>query len=117
MKASVSPDVIYDEIATNRKVQGVDKTIALWQGWASAFPDSRCTFQNAFASGNTVVLELTWQGTHQGALQSPSGAIAPTGKRIDIRACVVVELDGEKTKVQRHYFDMATLLKQLGVTG
>jgi len=28
----------------------------------------------------------------------------------------VVEVAGEKAKAQRHYFDMVTLLRQLGVT-
>jgi predicted ester cyclase len=63
------------------------------------------------------VLELTWKGTHQGPLQTPQGSIAATGKRIEVRACAVVQIAGEKARSQRHYFDMATLLQQLGVTG
>ena len=115
VRASVAPDVTYDEIATGRRVQGVDQCIALWQGWAKAFPDSRATFDNAVTSGNTVVLELTWRGTHSGPLEGPTGTIAATGKRIEIRSCVVVELAGDKMKVERQYFDMATLLRQIGV--
>ncbi|MGH7497832.1 MAG: ester cyclase [Gemmatimonadales bacterium] len=117
VRASVTPDVIYDEIATGRRLQGVDQAIAAWQGWAKAFPDSKATFDNAIATGNTVVLEVTWRGTHTGPLETPTGTIAATGKRIEIRACVFVELTGEKTRLQRHYFDMASLLKQIGVAG
>jgi steroid delta-isomerase-like uncharacterized protein len=116
-RASITPDFVYDEVATNRKVQGVDQVLALWQGWAAAFPDSKATFHNAYVSGETVVLEVTWQGTHQGALQSPKGAIPATGKRIDVRSCIVSEMAGEKTKAQRQYFDMATMLQQLGIGG
>ena len=114
VRASVAPDFVYDEIGTRRKVQGVDQVIALWQGWAKTFPDSRATIHSALASGNTVVVELTWQGTHNGPLETPNGPIAATGKRIEIRACQVTDMAGEKPKVQRHYFDMATLLQQLG---
>jgi steroid delta-isomerase-like uncharacterized protein len=114
LRVNVTPDLIYDEVATQRKVQGINEVIALWQGWATAFPDSRATFNNAVVNGNTVVLELQWQGTHRGPLQTPNAPIPPTGKRIDIRACMVVELAGEKAKTQRHYFDMATLMQQLG---
>jgi predicted ester cyclase len=64
-----------------------------------------------------VVLELTWKGTHQGPLQTPNGAIAATGQRIEVRACAIVEIAGEKARAQRHYFDMATLFQQLGVAG
>jgi steroid delta-isomerase-like uncharacterized protein len=119
VKASITPDIVYDEVATHRKVQGVDQVIAVWRGWATAFPDSKATIHNALASGNTVVLELTWKGTHTGPLEMPSGPIAPTGKKIEFRACNVVEIsaESEKAKLQRQYFDMGTMLQQLGITG
>lgn len=116
VRASVTPDVIYDEVASGRRVQGVEQCVTLWQGWAKAFPDSRATFNNAIAAGNTVILEVTWRGTHSGPMETPAGTIAATGKRIEVRGCVVAELAGEKTKVQRHYFDMTTLLRQIGAT-
>jgi steroid delta-isomerase-like uncharacterized protein len=117
VRASITPDFIYDEVGTGRKVQGVDQTITLFKGWAEAIPDSKATVDNAVASGNTVLLELTWRGTHSGPLQTPKGSFAATGKKIEIRACAVVELVNGKAKVQRHYFDMATLLQQLGIAG
>ena len=116
-RASLTPDFAYDEVPTNRKVQGPDQVIPIWQGWAAAFPDSKGTIHSELASGNTVVLELSWRGTHNGPLQTPNGAIAATGRRIDVRACMVVEVADDKAKAQRHYFDMMTLLQQLGVTG
>ncbi len=117
VRGSITPDFVYDEIATQRKVQGVDQAVALWRGWATAFPDSKAAFQSALVSGSTVVLEVTWQGTHTGPLQMPNGPIAATGKRIDVRACNVIEIATEsgKARLQRHYFDMATLLQQLGI--
>ena len=117
VRASITPDFIYDEVGTGRKVQGADQTIALWKGWAEALPDSKATFDNVVASGNTVLLEITWRGTHTGPLQTPKGSFAATGKVIEVRACAVVELADGKAKLQRHYFDMATLLQQLGITG
>ena len=113
--ASVTADFVYDEVATQRRVQGAEQVIAAWQGWATALPDSKATFNSAQASGDVVVLEVTWRGTHEGPLQTPKGAIPATGKRIEVRACFVCETAGEKVKVQRHYFDMGTMLQQLGV--
>jgi limonene-1,2-epoxide hydrolase len=63
-----------------------------------------------------VILELTWRGTHTGPLETPNGSIAATGKSIEVRACTVCELEGEKTKAARQYFDMTTLLEQIGAT-
>ena len=117
-KASITPDFVYDEVATGRKVTGIDATIDAWKGWAQAFPDSKGSYQGAHvAEDGTVVLELTWKGTHQGPLQTPKGAIPATGKSIEVRGCAVIQVAGEKARSQRHYFDMATLLQQLGVTG
>lgn len=115
VRASITPDFVYDEVATNRKVQGVKQVIPLWQGWATAFPDAKATFQRELLSGETVVFEVTWRGTHKGPLQTPNGPITATGNRIDIRACTVIEVVGDKAKEQRHYFDMGTLLQQISV--
>ncbi len=114
-KTSITRDFVYDEVGTRRKLRGADETIAVWQGWAQAFPDSKATFHSALVSGNTVVLEVTWKGSHKGQLQTPEGPVAATGKPIEIRACLLIEVAGDKAKSQRHYFDMATLFEQLGV--
>ena len=58
VKASITPDFVYDEVATGRKVTGIDATVDAWKGWAQAFPDSKGTFQGAHvAQDGTVVLE------------------------------------------------------------
>jgi steroid delta-isomerase-like uncharacterized protein len=115
VKASLASDVVYEEVATERRTVGADATINLWQGWASALPDSAATIHSAHASGNTVVIELTWTGTHTGPLATAKGTIPATGRRIEVRACQVIELEPEtgKTRAQRHYFDLGTLLAQL----
>ena len=84
LRAAITPSFLYEEVATHRKMQGVDQFIAGWQGWATALPDSKATIHNAFVSGDTVVLEVTWRGTHKGPLQTPTGPIAATGKPIEI---------------------------------
>jgi len=117
VKAAVTGDIVYDEIATGRKVKGLNELLTLWKGWATAFPDSRGTIDHAHVSGEKVVLEITWRGTHQGPMPGPKGPIPPTGKKIEFRSCVICEMAGEKTKGQRQYFDMMTMLQQLGVAG
>jgi steroid delta-isomerase-like uncharacterized protein len=114
-RKSLAPELVYDELATQRKTKGVDQVIDVWKGWATAMPDSKATFNSETASGNTVVLEMTWRGTHKGPLKTSAGEIAPTGKPFELRACQVIEVDKDKVKSVRHYFDMASLLKQLGV--
>jgi steroid delta-isomerase-like uncharacterized protein len=115
VKGSVTPGIVYDEIATHRKTNGVEQLLKCWQGWATAFPDSKAAFQNAFATGDTVVLEVKWRGTHKGELQTPEGRFEATGKSIEVPACMIVEIGDGKVKAIRHYFDMATLFQQLGL--
>jgi len=116
-KASLAPGYVYDEIATHRRVKGADEALAIWRSWAAAFPDSQGEIHNTFQSGDTVVVEVTWRGTHGGGLQTPAGTIPPTGKRIELRACQINEVKNGKVQATRHYFDMGTFLRQLGVTG
>ena len=114
-RAALAPEVVYDELGTQRKVKGVDDVLTAWKGWATAMPDSRATFRSELVSGNTAVLEITWTGTHKGPLMMPDGEIPASGKKIELRACQVVEVANDRVKSVRHYFDMGTLLDQLGV--
>ncbi len=113
----VTPGIVYDEVSTNRNVRGIDDVLAIWQGWAAALPDSKASFESVHVSGNTVILELTWRGTHTGPLRTAAGEIPATGRPIELRACQIVDVVDGKTHRVRQYFDMATLMVQLGVTG
>ena len=113
-RAAFAPEVVYDEVGTQRRVKGVDDLLTAWKGWAKAIPDSRATFQSEMVSGNTAVLEITWNGTHSGPLETPAGEIPPSGKKIEVRAVEVVDVANDRVQSVRHYFDMTTLLKQIG---
>jgi hypothetical protein len=63
----LAADAVYDEKATNRRLEGAGQIIEAFQGWANAFPDSKATFIREFASGDTAVLELVWKGVHRAA--------------------------------------------------
>ena len=117
MRACITPDFVYEEVANDRKIQGIDNVMPIWKEWAAAIPDSRATIHDAYVSGNTVVIELTWNGTHNGTLNLPSGPVAATGKSISIKSCSVFEITGDKASMQRQYFDMATMFRQLGIGG
>jgi len=115
-KDILAANAVYDEKGTHRRIQGAGEIIEAWQGWANAFPDSKATFVREFASGDTVVLELVWKGIHTGPLQTPTGTIPPSNKPIEMPACQVVQVEGGKVKSASHYFDMLTMLTQIGAT-
>ncbi len=117
VKESITADCLYDEVCTQRKLQGQAQVVECWQGWARAFPDSKATIHGAFASGNTVCVEMTWRGNHTGPLELPTGPVAATNRAIDVRSCQIFVMSDSKARVIRHYFDMATMLEQLGIEG
>ena len=116
LKARLTPDAVYDEVATHRRVQGPDAWADAFQGWKQAMPDAKGTVTKAVAGDSTVALEVTWEGTHTGPLVGPAGTIPPTGKRQTTRAAMVLTFQGDKIKESHQYFDMMTLLQQIGAS-
>ncbi len=113
-KATLADGVVYDEIGTGRKMKGADPWVEAYQGWTAAFPDVKGKITNAFSSGDTATVEVTWDGTQTGPLVGPAGTIPPSGKRQTTRATLVLTLDDGKIKEAHHYFDMLSLLQQIG---
>ncbi|MDP9262424.1 MAG: ester cyclase [Actinomycetota bacterium] len=114
MRAMLASDSRYDELGTERKIEGPEKIVELFKGWKSAFPDAVGTVTSAVASGNKAALEVTWKGTHTGALETAEGTIPASGKRQETPAAFFLTFEGDKIKESRHYFDSMTLLKQIG---
>ncbi len=114
MAAPMTSDGVYNELGTQRKLRGAAEMIEAMKGWKQAMPDAKGTITNEFASGNKVVLEITWEGTHTGPLESPGGTIPPSGKRQVTPASWMLDFEGEKVREIRHYFDVLTLLQQIG---
>jgi steroid delta-isomerase-like uncharacterized protein len=114
MRAMFASDARYDELGTQRKVEGPEKIIELFKGWKTAFPDAVGTVTSAIASGNNAALEVTWKGTHTGPLETPEGTLPASGKRQETSAAIFLTFEGDKIKESHHYFDSMTLLKQIG---
>ena len=113
-KDTLAADAVYDEKGTHRRIQGSGEIIEAWQGWAKAFPDSKATIVREFASGDTAVLELVWKGVHTGPLQTPTGIIPASNKPLELPACQVFQIEGGKVTNFSQYFDMLTMLTQIG---
>ena len=80
-----------------------------------AFPDEHGTITGAYTSENTVAIELTWEGTQSGPMATPDGQVLqPSNKRMTVKSVEVIEIEDGKIKVLRHYFDLMTMLQQIG---
>jgi steroid delta-isomerase-like uncharacterized protein len=114
MRAMLASDARYDELGTQRNVEGPERIVELFKGWKTAFPDAAGTVTSVFATGNNAALEVTWKGTHTGPLVTPAGTIPASGKRQEVPAAFFLIFEGDKIKESHHYFDSMTLLKQVG---
>jgi steroid delta-isomerase-like uncharacterized protein len=114
MRAGLASDSQYNELGTERNIEGPEKIVEVYKGWKEAFPDAAGTVTSAFASGDTAVLEVTWTGTHTGPLTTAEGTIPASGKRQNVPAAIFFTIEDDKVKESRHYFDTLTLLKQIG---
>ena len=113
-RATLAPDVAYEETGTGRRTAGADAYVALCQGWRDAFPDALGTVERAVASGPVVAQEVTWSGTQTGPLATASGTLPASGRRIAVRATLWYTVrDGRATAI-RHHLDVLTMLQQLG---
>jgi steroid delta-isomerase-like uncharacterized protein len=113
-KAPLSSDAVYEELSTQRRIQGPDAIVEGIKGWKQAFPDGKGTVTKAIESGDTVALEITWEGTQTGELMGPMGAVPASGKRVRVKAAQLVTFKGDKVAETKHYFDLMTILAQIG---
>jgi len=110
----LTPNAIYNEVGTQRRVQGAAEIVQGIQSWKEAMPDVKGTVTNAFANTNRAVLEITWEGTHTGPLAGPGGTIPASGKRPVTPSAFIFDFVGDRIKETRNYFDMLSFLQQIG---
>ena len=116
--ALLADNVTYMEYATGRELTSKGTWLEASQGWKIAFPDAKGTILNTVESGNTVVQELTWERTHTGNMHTPDGQIIPpTGKKQVTPAVMIMTIEDGKITRANHYFDMLSMMAQLGLAG
>lgn len=113
VRAMLTANAVLDEVPTQRRVESADEIVEISRGWKQAFSDARATVTSALAIDDTAVLELTYEGTHDGTLESPQGAIPPSGKKATVRAVQILRVNDGQVIEFRNYFDLLTLLGQI----
>ncbi len=93
------------------KQQGPEAGLAVGQMFVNAFTDGKIEIRKISTTGDVAVVEFTARGTHDGDLMG----IAPTGRRMELPACTVLEFRDGKIHTEREYMDMLHLMQQLGV--
>jgi steroid delta-isomerase-like uncharacterized protein len=96
-------------------VEGREATTQYAMAWLNAFPDARLNVKNEFASGDWVVQEFTFEGTHEGTLSGPAGDIPATHRRLNGRGVQIFRVEDDEVVDTRLYFDQVQIMTQLGL--
>jgi steroid delta-isomerase-like uncharacterized protein len=116
LRSILADDSYEEELSTQRRLEGADAQVDAAREWKQAFPDGHGTVERECVDGNTVAFEIVWEGTQSGAMATPDGQeLPPSNRQVKIKACQVVEVEGNRIVATRHYFDLMTLLQQIGV--
>ncbi len=109
-------DGYFWDVSSGTKYYGEDigKPVDIF---ATAFPDMHRELYELYVleDENTVIVELSLNGTHNGSLQLASGTLEPTGKTIEVPCCDVFKIENGKVKSFHCYNAGTILLGQLGV--
>jgi predicted ester cyclase len=85
------------------------------KNWFDAFPDAKTTIVNVVVSGDTVVTEGWFEGTHTGTMKTLMGDIPATGKTLKGPYCQVGVIKDDQFVNGRLYYDIADIMVQLGL--
>jgi steroid delta-isomerase-like uncharacterized protein len=114
MIAMAAREIDYTDVAFGRHITDADTFRAAMQGWVDAFSDIRGTVTSATYDGKILAYEVLWEGTHDGPLTTPMGAIPASGARLSVQDAFIVVMEGEKVAASRQYGDTLTVLGQIG---
>jgi len=111
--ATLHPQCVFADHATGQVWKGRDGAAAHYRQWWTTFDVvvSRGANQSAgWLDDATYAAEATWSGTHVGEFLG----VKPSGKAIILPFFVVVSFKDGLMDAERFYYDLASLLRQIG---
>lgn len=106
-------DAVYTQMALAPPLTGRDDIGAMLRlFYHDAFSDARGDLRNVAADTEKGLgfVEFVFRGRHTGDLMG----IAPTGRQVEVPMFGVYEIANGQIQRARLYYDMATLMRQLG---
>jgi steroid delta-isomerase-like uncharacterized protein len=111
--ALFTDDCIYEDVTLGVVNHGQEELRQFGNGFFAAMPDVEFSLNSKVVGQDHAAVEWTMVGTQSG----PLGDLPATGKSCTVRGSSVLELrDGAFSRCA-DYWDMMTLLKQLGHAG
>jgi steroid delta-isomerase-like uncharacterized protein len=96
---------------TNTRVQGHDEIRAFFEGTHATFSDIEVTPTTGFQTDDWATLEGIFAGSYTGQIP---GLPAGEGQPFAVPFAVIFELEGDKIRRNADYFDLSSVLAQIG---
>lgn len=104
-------DCLYEDVPLGVVNHGKEELRAFGEQVFNAFPDFKIELSSHVAAGDWAMLEWTMSGTHQADLPG----MPATGRPFSVRGATGLQLAKGRISRNSDYWDMATLLTQLGL--
>ena len=113
--AVIADDCEFVDVPRGEIQSGPEGYLHDYERWRTAFPDGTVEITNVIAEGDWVVVEFTNSGTNTGPLRTAIGDFPPTHRKIKMPYCSVMQIENGKVFGGRDYYDVNTILRQLGL--
>jgi len=107
---TLTADCVFEDVPLGERMVGRDAAAAYYQRWWRAFPDLNWVPQRRAFTEDGMVSELIVRGTHKGDFFG----VPATGRAIELPVTIFVTLADGRMSGERLYYDLLTLLRQLG---
>ena len=104
LAALYAPDGIYEDVPSQTIAQGRDELAAFFNGIVGQQQDSETQIRAVHLTDDGAVLEYTLSGTD-----------SESGMAFTFAGAIIFELEGDAIRRSANYYDVATILAQLGV--
>jgi steroid delta-isomerase-like uncharacterized protein len=101
----------YELVGTGDVYDGTEEVAHYFEETRTAFPDQRNELIAMHHAEDAVLVEAMLYGTHDG----PFRGLPPTGRSFEMQFCAVFLFDEDRLVCERVYFDVGTVLRQLGI--
>jgi steroid delta-isomerase-like uncharacterized protein len=108
-------DADCETVTPDGPLKGAAAFRAMGEAFRTAAPDNRIEAVRTFETGDTIIVEGVYSGTHTGPLASPAGSIPATGRAFSFPFCDVLRAQDGKFVSHHIYWDNVTFLAQLGL--
>ncbi len=111
--ASLAPNAVYEETSDMAPITGRSAFGAYASAWMDCSSNRRLTPTKILHSGDEVVVELRYEGTHDG---DDIYGVKATGKQMRFDAALKLWFEGDRIQRLKAFYNPLQLMQQIGAT-